>query len=187
MSPPSAQHATPTVVFLHGLESGPHGSKYRALAARFSGVVAPDCEGVFDPDERLRRITAALAEVGPVVLVGSSFGGLMACLYASAHPSQVSGLVLCAPALHARVAPWVARVGPLPRPLVVLHGLRDDVVPVQASRDFVASRLAARPGIAAPRLIEVDDGHRLSAHRELMVALAAEQVAARGTRAPPEP
>jgi dipeptidyl aminopeptidase/acylaminoacyl peptidase len=39
---------------------------------------------------------------------------------------------------------------------VILHGVRDDVVPIETSRRFVADR----PHV---RLIELDDGHELLA------------------------
>jgi len=46
----------PQPVFLHGLESGPHGSKFHTLRTVFPDLIAPDTEGIFDPDERLARI-----------------------------------------------------------------------------------------------------------------------------------
>jgi alpha-beta hydrolase superfamily lysophospholipase len=42
-------------------------------------------------------------------------------------------------------------------PTLVMHGLRDDVVPVDRARTFVAGKRALR------RLIELDDGHELVA------------------------
>ncbi len=101
MSEETAVTTLPQLVFLHGLESGPHGSKFHLLAGLGLGtVVAPDCEGVHDPHERLDIIEATLNGLDDLVLVGSSFGGLMALLYAVRHPDQVAGLVLCAPAVH---------------------------------------------------------------------------------------
>jgi pimeloyl-ACP methyl ester carboxylesterase len=42
----------------------------------------------------LHALLAAAGEVGAVVLVGQSYGGLVVRLYASLHPDEVSGLVL---------------------------------------------------------------------------------------------
>ena len=39
-------------------------------------------------------VLAALGEEGPFVLLGASFGGLVASTYAVAHPEQVAGIVL---------------------------------------------------------------------------------------------
>lgn len=142
------------VVFLHGLESGPHGSKYHWLTELGLGeVLAPDCTGILDPLERLARIRDALREEAYLLLVGSSFGGLMALRYASQYPDQVAGVVLCAPAVHR--PEW--QPPPPPKvPLAVLHGARDEVVPLQAVRDWA--------GWSAPVTV-VDDDHRLHASR----------------------
>lgn len=153
------------IAFLHGLESGPHGSKYHALAQRWPDLLAPDCEGEFDVQARKRRVTKLLAGQGPVVLVGSSFGGLIAALLADENagqddaPVDIRGLVLCAPALHIPAAEAIERC---PVPCVIVHGRDDDVVPIDASRAY-----AARFGLP---LIEVNDGHRLAASQDRLVA-----------------
>ena len=78
------------LVFLHGLESGPHGSKFKTLSDLGLGpVLSPNCKDIDDPLQRLAIIREALADAGPLLLVGSSFGGLMALLYAQAWPAQV--------------------------------------------------------------------------------------------------
>lgn len=145
-------------MFLHGLESGPHGSKFKALEKHFE-VVSPDCSGVFLVEPRIKTVLEHLHE--PTLLVGSSFGGLVAVLIAHRHPELVSGLVLCAPALH-----WVEaeEVKTLSCPVKVLHGVEDDVVPVEASREF-----CERFGWD---LVEVHDGHRLSESLDEIVELA---------------
>lgn len=137
------------IVFLHGLESGPHGSKYQALRQAFGEVAAPDCTGVYDEAQRLEIIRAALADrSAPLLVVGSSMGGLMALLLQQAEPDRVAGLVLCAPAIH-RPAAQGLDYDRLP-PTIVIHGRQDDVVPFAASRVF------------GERLRAVDDDHRLS-------------------------
>jgi 3-oxoadipate enol-lactonase len=123
----------PTVLLVHGLFGTadlnwslaiPH------LAARFR-VVAPDLRGHgrglptrrFDGAEcadDLAAIVHAL-ELGRVIVVGYSLGGLVAQLFARRHPDLVAGLVLCATAtafvvptehglLHA--VDWAARRAP---------------------------------------------------------------------------
>ena len=143
------------LVFLHGLETGPHGNKYQALTAMFGEVLSPDCEGIKDPQQRLQIIQHTLKDQpGPFLVIGSSAGGLMALLLQK-EDSRVAGLVLCAPALHSEAAQWLTAES-LP-PTVVIHGRQDDVVPIESSRRF-----------GAP-LIEVDDDHRLSGSLPLIL------------------
>lgn len=137
------------ILFLHGLESGPHGSKYQALKEIFGEVLAPDCTGVKNEAERLKIIQQEIGrEDGPFLVVGSSMGGLMALLLQKAYPEQVAGLVLCAPAIH-RPAGVGLNLNNLP-PAVVIHGIHDNVVPLKTCRLF------------GKRLLKVEDDHRLS-------------------------
>jgi len=137
------------ILFLHGLESGPHGSKYQALKEMFVEVLSPDCSGIKDETERLKIIEEEIhRETGPFLVVGSSMGGLMALLLQQRHPEQVAGLVLCAPAIH-RPAAVDLDLNNLP-PTIVIHGTQDDVVPIAVSLPF------------GSRLRKVEDDHRLS-------------------------
>jgi|GEM_PF-235350 len=159
----------PHLVFLHGLESGPRGSKYRTLTDLGLGPVdAPDCEGVYDPDLRFGAIEAALAGRDRLLLVGSSFGGLMALRFAAARPEQVAGLVLCAPAVH-RAAWPVPDVRP-GLPVRVLHGDQDATVPLAAVEAF-----CRRNGLP---LRVVADEHRLQASHHVLAELVREVHAA---------
>lgn len=103
-------------------------------------------------------------------LVGSSFGGLTAALlYAGltkdTAEARVHGLLLLAPAFHLAAADDIGCCHPN---TVLLHGVQDAVVPIEASRAF-----AARFGC---ELVEVEDGHRLTdSHSEILRRL--EQVA----------
>ena len=82
---------TPRLVFLHGLESGPHGSKYQALREIDPDLISPDCEGLNDIGERLAVIERELEGIGRMVLVGSSFGGLAALLFAQLPENRGRG------------------------------------------------------------------------------------------------
>ena len=159
------------LAFLHGLESGPHGSKYQTLCTLGLGeVIAPNCQGVLDVGERLRLVEAALADQPRVVLVGSSFGGLVALLYAAAHPAQVAGLMLCAPAVHLPellALHGLPPKGPPPAiPVRVLHGSLDDVVPIGPVQKYSQDQ-----GFV---LIVVDDDHRLALSHAKMSELVLE-------------
>ncbi len=152
-----------TLVFLHGLESGPHGSKYHALLELDPALIAPDCSGIDDLEARLAVIEASLAGVERMVIVGSSFGGLAALLFAQREPnrSRVAACLLCAPAFS---LPETADICWVPERTVVLHGTEDDIVPFRASEEFCGPR-----GI---ELVAVKDDHRLSQSRERMLELA---------------
>ena len=156
---------TTKLVFLHGLESGPHGSKYHALCELDAELLAPDCSGLGDLNARLEVIEASLVGVERMVIVGSSFGGLAALLFAQREDNRerVAGVLLCAPAL---CLPEADSIFWVPEATVVIHGTNDDVVPCTASEDFCAARHI--------RLVKVDDDHRLSQSRDLVVDLAKE-------------
>ena len=105
--------AGPTVVWLGGFRSDMAGSKAQALAdwatargrayLRFDYFAHGESPGDFRQGTITRWRLDALAmidqlTVGPVVLVGSSMGGWLACLAALARPERIVGLVLIAPA-----------------------------------------------------------------------------------------
>jgi pimeloyl-ACP methyl ester carboxylesterase len=134
--------AGPTVVWLGGFRSDMTGTKAQALAGwaaakgrsflRFDYSAHGQSTGDFMEGTIGRWRSDALAVIdqltdGPLVLVGSSMGGWIACLAALARPERVAGLVLIAPApdftdklmepslpAHAREA--IARDGYWPQP-----------------------------------------------------------------------
>lgn len=135
--------------FFHGLESGPRGSKFRMLSDAFGHIEAPDFRGIDDLDARLSVAEFATRGRTGLVVVGSSFGGLVAALLANEYPERVRGYVLCAPALN-----WAAgRINRVPPKAVVIHGDADDVIPIQTSIEF-----CERFGVS---LVRVPDDHRL--------------------------
>ncbi len=155
------------IVFVHGLEGSPSGAKIQALREAGFEVIAPDGRGLVLAD-RISLIEEAMGDE-PVVLGGSSYGGLAAAWFAAAHPERITGLLLCAPALHWSEAPVddpSALVAPAGIPTLVLHGRHDDVVPIDESR-----RYQSRSGTHV-ELLECDDGHRLHASLDALVAAA---------------
>lgn len=143
------------VVFSHGLEGGPWGVKISALAdvARAEGfeVESVDYRGVRDAEARLARLLTYCRQYqGRLVLVGSSLGGVVSA--AAAKLLRADGLFLMAPAFymagHEQLQP-----PPPPCPVTIVHGWRDDVVPVDNSVRY------AREYGAALHVYETD--HRM--------------------------
>ncbi|HKV32579.1 MAG TPA: lysophospholipase [Candidatus Dormibacteraeota bacterium] len=109
-----------TFVVVHGL--GEHGERYRHLAEWFTPLGAtvyamdqrghgnsggprgdaPSLNALLDDIDAV--VTRARAESGgPLVLIGHSFGGLMAIAYTLVHPDHIDKAVLSAPLLIPKV------------------------------------------------------------------------------------
>ena len=156
------------VVFSHGKESGPLGSKIQALmcvaeqqgAHTLSIDYSKHADGTaIDHDTRGeadRRVTHLLSTVMPphrqLVLVGSSMGGYVSTVASSVL--KPAGLFLLAPAFY---LPGYARQDPVPdaTSTLVVHGWGDDIVSPDNSIRF------ARKHLCALHLLKGD--HRLNA------------------------
>ncbi len=119
------------LIFLHGLEGSSQGVKATLLRALFPNLLIPDFNG--DLNDRMDQLNSILGTQAGWTIIGSSFGGLMAALFACRNPQQVERLILLAPAL---IWPDFAMQPPRPiaTPVVVYHGSRDAVVPLEATR-----------------------------------------------------
>ena len=87
-----------TKLFIHGLESSSQGSKGRWFAEHFPDVLVPDFPGSLQ--ERMTRLNSILQGREDIILVGSSFGGLMATIHALENQDRVKRVILFAPALN---------------------------------------------------------------------------------------
>ncbi|MBD1910580.1 MULTISPECIES: YqiA/YcfP family alpha/beta fold hydrolase [unclassified Leptolyngbya] len=105
-------------IYLHGFASSPQSKKARALGDRFSALGiplhAPDLNaGDFSHLTLSRQIAQVEMlfppEPEPVILIGSSFGGLTAAWLGDRH-AQVQKLVLLAPAFGF-LQHWLPRLG----------------------------------------------------------------------------
>ncbi len=142
----------PTCMFIHGLESTSRGTKGSFFRERYPDMILDDFEGPFP--QRMEKLEAILAGRNDLVLVGSSYGGLMAAVCACLHEERVKKLILLAPALHLEpYTPYLTKK--LKMPIIIVHGIRDDVVPMAAVRE-IAGRLFANHEFHC-----VDDDHSL--------------------------
>jgi pimeloyl-ACP methyl ester carboxylesterase len=134
-----------TVVFSHGKESGPWGTKITAMAvvARDLGaaVESVDYRGLDDPATRVRKLIGAGAELKePMVLVGSSMGGHVSA--AAASRLRARGLFLLAPAFYmAGYEEYTPQ--DVACPTAIVHGWHDDIVPVESSIRWAREHQAA--------------------------------------------
>jgi pimeloyl-ACP methyl ester carboxylesterase len=144
----------PTRVFIHGLESSSQGTKGVFFRERYPGMIIDDFSGSFDA--RMKALEGLISGRDDLILVGSSYGGLMAAVYACLHEERVRGLVLLAPALNLEpYRPY--RDKKLHIPVTVVHGLQDTVVPLAPVREIV-ERVFVRCTFHA-----VEDDHSLHA------------------------
>ena len=145
------------VVFSHGKDSGPAGSKIRAMSVRVRDLghrsASIDYRGMDDPGARVEKLVRYCHDAEePLVLVGSSMGGHVAAT--AAERVSAAGLFVLAPAFY--IAGYEELTPPPPDlPVTIVHGWQDDVVPVDNSIRYARQCAAA--------LHVLDDGHRLTA------------------------
>ncbi len=158
------------IIFAHGMEGTPNGSKIRSLREAGFEVVAPDFQGM-PLEERvsvLQDVCEEHREKSPV-LAGSSYGGLAASIVAMRMPDAFRGLLLCAPALHLNEPPIndeIVLTAPKGMKTAIIHGIGDDIVPISCSIEY-----AERSGKDVVAFHQVDDGHRLAnSHTEIISA-----------------
>jgi pimeloyl-ACP methyl ester carboxylesterase len=144
-----------TVVFSHGKESGPWGTKITAMAAAVRdlrlAVESVDYQGIEDPGVRVDKLlTACSGMKGSLVLVGSSMGGYVSA--AAARRLRARGLFLLAPAFY---MPGFEAYTPhdIDCPSAIVHGWHDLIVPVENSIRWAREHNAA--------LHILDSDHRL--------------------------
>ena len=144
-----------TVVFSHGQATSPWGEKITAMAGvvRDLGLTAEsvDYQGIDDPQTRVEKLADfARPFEGRLVLAGSSLGGHVSA--AAARRLTARGLFLLAPAFF---MPGFEKFTPrnVGCPTVIVHGWRDDIVPVEHSIRWAREHRAA--------LHVLDSDHRL--------------------------
>jgi pimeloyl-ACP methyl ester carboxylesterase len=129
-----------TRVFIHGLDSSGNGTKGSYFRKRYPDMLIDDYDGSLQ--ERMDKLLKNIGKMNNLILVGSSFGGLMATIFACAHESRVRRLILLAPALSfIDLSAYCKR--PLQIPVIIYHGNKDVVVPPEPTRTAATSLFRA--------------------------------------------
>ena len=147
-----------TVIFSHGQESGPWGTKIQAMAELARGlgcnVDSIDYQGIADPTMRVEKLVRECSDISdPLILVGSSMGGHVAT--AAAEVLRAAGLFVLAPAYYMEGYEELTPPPPTMQ-FCIVHGWHDDIVPVENSIRY------ARHCSATLHLVNGD--HRLTAN-----------------------
>jgi len=139
-------------MFIHGLESSNQGTKAVFFRETYPGMVTPLFTGPLP--QRMDKLHSILSDQAGIILVGSSFGGLMATMFAMENEERVRRLILLAPAIH-----WMEftshRESRLALPVWIYHGRQDDVIAIKEVEK------AAETLFADFRFNAVDDDHYL--------------------------
>lgn len=153
------------VIFSHGKESGPWGSKITKLAhiAKTLNyeVDSLDYNNIISPDERVKKLEHYLEnETQPYLLVGSSMGGYVSLIASKKH--KPLGIFLLAPALF--MPDYLQQnYDSLTNNIEVIHGWSDDVIPVSHSIKYAQQQKCT--------LHLIDGDHRLNSSIEQVVEL----------------
>lgn len=169
------------IIFSHGKENGPWGSKIKALAsvAKQLGceVDSIDYRGIESPDERVQKLAVYLQKLNEnqslnqYILVGSSMGGYVSLVCAQQHKnkyknsSPLQGVFLLAPALYMpqyKVQTYNS-ITLKNSNTEIIHGWSDDIIPVEHSIKYAQQ--------AQCSLHLIDGDHRLNASLAQVVEL----------------
>jgi pimeloyl-ACP methyl ester carboxylesterase len=118
-----------TRIFLHGLESSNQGTKALFFQERFPDMIIPHFTGSLEA--RMEKLDVILAGKTHITLVGSSFGGLMATIFAKENQRRAKKMILLAPALNLMESASLPETQ-IAVPVWIYHGTADDVIPLGA-------------------------------------------------------
>ena len=125
-----------TRVFIHGLEGSSQGTKGRFFREKYPDMIIEDFQGTLQ--QRMDKLDRLLCDKTSLILVGSSFGGVMGVLFACNNPRKVKKLVLLAPALTLETfEPYMHQS--MDTPVVIYHGKNDVVIPFAPVHEIAGS------------------------------------------------
>jgi pimeloyl-ACP methyl ester carboxylesterase len=157
------------ILFSHGQESGPWGSKIKQLAQVAEGlgfeVDSVDYQGIESPELRVEKLLGVIGHDHNVILVGSSMGGYVSMVAASKLATSKKGVkavFLLAPALY--MPGYAVQDYPLDGDLVeIVHGWSDEVIGVEHSIKFAQASKCS--------LHLIDGDHRLKSSITTVISL----------------
>ena len=114
-------------IFIHGLDSSNQGTKSVFFKEKYPDMVIPYFTGSLDA--RMKSLRSVLFRETGIILVGSSFGGLMAAIFAMENEERVERMILLAPAINlVEFADYRSKT--LSVPVWIYHGSADEVIPL---------------------------------------------------------
>jgi len=116
------------IIYLHGLDSNSQTYKAALIRDIYPDLITSDFTGSLE--ERMQQLYPILGDESNWTVIGSSFGGLMAALFATQHPGQVRKTILLAPALMFPEFAQNLPTKPITVPTILVHGRQDTVVPL---------------------------------------------------------
>ncbi|MFH2133233.1 MAG: YqiA/YcfP family alpha/beta fold hydrolase [bacterium] len=159
------------LVFLHGMESSPLGTKSQFIKKHYPECLIPELM----PDIHKRMTVIEELIKKPVFLVGSSLGGLSALLFAMSHPEMVRGMILIAPAVgffdqtvFNDNDKKVIRQTYIPAgiPCSVMIGKKDTVIP----ESDIKTMIERSPDKDQIKVFRLDDDHTLNQSLDLLLS-----------------
>jgi len=133
------------ILFCHGKEGSPNGTKAQTIQAAFGNVITPTLTNSYDASDFLNDLEVVEEAAKKVdVLVGSSRGG---ALVTAARTSQRK-ILICPAWKEFKVVPYITKND------VIIHSKNDPIVPYKNSQ-----QLADMFGC---KLIEAGSDHRMS-------------------------
>ena len=115
-------------IFIHGLNSSNQGTKSIFFKQRFPDMIIPNFTGSLE--KRMDKLNNILSDKSGIRIVGSSFGGLMASIFAMENERRVERLILLAPAINLMEFTGYHEKK-LSLPVWIYHGRNDEVIPLK--------------------------------------------------------
>ena len=114
-------------IFIHGLESSNMGTKSVFFKEKFPDMIIPNFSG--ELEKRMEKLNGLLENKNRIRLVGSSFGGLMASIFAMENEAKADRLILLAPALNLMEF-TACNQNKISVPVSIFHGNKDEIIPL---------------------------------------------------------
>ena len=128
------------IIFIHGLESSGKGFKGTYLKGLFPDILTPNFikfKRNISLDtllkKRMGQLNLILKKRTSWIIIGSSFGGLMATLYALRNPEKTERLILFAPFLATPML-QIDDTSSINILTIIFHGKHDEIAQYNASR-----------------------------------------------------